>query len=248
MTGTILKKIFHVTLILAAIYGFILGYHWWLDSAKTFKIHQVKIKGNEYFSEKELLEMASIKANESIWDITLEDATARIHQNPFINSVHISREFPDILTIEIEEKKPVALLNFENQLYCLDPKGMVLPSEPGKSYHLPVISGQFKGGLKPGSQIQNFWIQDGLALVQHILNEHPKLYGQISELVVGKIDGSIMILRDGGIPVYLQKKQSGIQIEALYSVLSNLSKVGELKEVNYIDLTYHNQVVVGMGA
>lgn len=248
MTRVILKRFFQMVSILAVCYGFISGYHWWLDSAKTFMIHQVQISGNEYFSEQELLRMASIDNKESIWNVTLEDAAAKIKRHPFVEDVHISREFPDILKINIQEKKPVALLNFENQLYCLDPEGMVLPSNPGKSYHLPVISGQFKGGLKEGSQIQNQWVQDGLVLVQHVLKEHPQLYGRISELVVGKTESSILILRDGGIPVYLKKNQSGVHIEALYAVLSNLSKEGTLKEVNYIDLTYQNQVVVGMGA
>ncbi len=247
MCVKIVKKIFQVGIFSVSLYGFILAYQVWLDSGSSFHIYKINISGNDYFSEKELLQMASIDPERSIWDVNLTMAATMIKSHPFIDKVHISRQFPDILTIQVQEKKPVALLNFDNQLFCLDPSGMVLPSNPAKSYHLPVITGKFKGGLKPGSQIQNAWVDEGLHLVQYVLEKHPRLYGQISEVVVGKMDGSIMILRDRGIPVYLLRKQKDIQIEALFAVLSDLSEANELNEVNYIDLTFQNQVVVGMG-
>jgi cell division protein FtsQ len=223
-------------------------YKIWLHESESFKIRKVKIQGTELLSEKKLFELSGINPNGSIWKIDLKKSEKAIEENPFVENVFIKRQFPDILDINLEEKRPIALLNFKEKFYCLDAKGMILPSKPGKLYDLPIIAGKFKGVVTVGREVRGNQIHMGLDLLKLVLQEQPQLYTEISEIVVGKSEGLILYTKEGGVPVRLGDVYNKIKIRYLEAILCELVKKRRISMIKYIDLRFDGQVVLGMRA
>ncbi|HHS13112.1 MAG TPA: FtsQ-type POTRA domain-containing protein [bacterium] len=218
-------------------------YKTWIHESPTFRISEIQVSGNDYLSREELLEMAGLTAGMCIWNVDLRAADSLLRNHPFLDDVRLTRSLPRILRLEVREKEPLALLNFQSNLYCLDSKGLVLPSRPGKLYDLPVLSGPLEGAIKPGSRAESPWVMEGLDLLQLMLSDRPGLYNQISEILLGE-EGPVLTTHHRAVPVYLGKGNRW-KIRNLQAILDKLSKM-EWQRVQYIDLRYEGQVVLGM--
>lgn len=238
--------IFWVTVLLFSVWFLGKGYRWWLEKSETFRIQKINIQGNELLSEKEVLRLSRLTPQSSIWQVNLREAADSIKSHVFVENVRIERRLPDILCIRIKEKSPLALLHFKDRLFCIDRKGMVLPSLPGKVYDLPVVSGDFRGTVCVGSCVGGEWIRQTLEFLRCVLYDQPKLYCRISEVIVGRPKGMVLYLDTAGIPVWVGKEGYARKIRYLAAVMEELIQKKKLSDVRYIDLRFAEQVVIGM--
>jgi len=255
MTGSMLKKDEMLSSLYRLIYSGIIifllyvtgrGYLNWLENSPLFDIKSIKIEGSNYLSEKEVLRLSNLDIVKRVWDADLESAVESIKTYPFIENAEIVRRFPNRLEIKIKEKEPVALINFQGDLYSVDKQGLVLPTIPGRMYNLPVISGKFKGGIKIGSRISGSIADKGLFVIRTIITEHPYLYNDISEVFVNN-DGNITIYtHNKGIPVKMGNKDILNRINYLWAILQEIKREKTVSEIKYIDLRFRGQVIVGM--
>lgn len=221
------------------------AYSAWLENSDSFKIRKIEILGNEFVSDKKIITETQLDADKRIWEIDLGLVDSTIRNNPLIEKVHLERSFPNVLKIEIHEKFPIALMNYQNRFYCIDREGMVLPSKPGKLYDLPVISGPIHTTVQVGKPVHNTAIQRGLAFIQLLIRERVQLYAEISEIVMQKNQGILLYMRQGGVPVRVGKGGYQWKIRYLDAIIKNLLQKSEISKVQYIDLRYENQIVVG---
>jgi len=224
------------------------AYTTWIAESKTFHTRRIEVSGNELLTKDEILDLAGLKPQSSIWKRDLCQITDGIRRNPFVESVEVERLLPDVLQIQIEEKHPVALLNLQGTFYCVDGHGLVLPSKPGKLYDLPVISGDFQGGVSIGRKARGKRIQDGLGFLMFVFRSRPELYSRISEVVVGRPEGLILYTSKAGVPVRVGMGGYTRKILYLEAILDKLVENRNLSRVHYIDLRFEDQVVVGMRA
>jgi cell division protein FtsQ len=218
-------------------------YKAWIHESPIFEVSEILVHGNDYLSREELLEYAGLTTGMCIWDVNLRAADSLLRNHPYLDEVRLTRSLPRILRLEVREKEPVALLNFEGNLYCLDSRGLVLPSRPGRLYDLPVLSGPLEGAIRQGSRAESPWVMEGLDLLQLILSDRPGLYNQISEMLLGGKD-LVLTTHHRGVPVYLGKGTRW-KIRNLQAILDKLSNQ-EWQQVQYIDLRFEGQVVLGM--
>ncbi len=224
------------------------SYKIWLSDSKIFSIKQIEVSGNNLLSRKEILELGGLSAKVSIWQVNLKKVTKKITSNPFIEELHIERSFPNVLRVVLKEKHPIALLNFEGKFFCIDQEGLVFPSPYGKLYDLPVLSGNFRGGVVVGKKVGGKLVREGLDFLGSILEKRPELYSQISEVAVGRSKGLVVYTNKGGIPVLVGKGEYERKICYLEAILKKLIQNGDFQQVQYIDLRFRGQVVVGMRA
>ncbi len=220
----------------------------WLKRSDTFQVRKIEIEGNELFSDQEILDLGNLNLETDIWKIDLDRAGNQIGSQPFIEKVYIERLLPDRLRIHILEKHPVALLQFESAFYCIDREGLILPSITGKNYDLPILSGDFKGGVHVGSRASGNVIGQGLQFIRLILNICPSLYSQISEVVVGMEEGLLLYTNQTTVPVWIGKEEYVRKIHYLEAILVELALQEKFSQVRYIDLRFGDQVVVGIKA
>ena len=221
------------------------GYGKWLKESETFHIRRTEIQGADLLSEKEVLRLGGVEPRSFIWEVDLRKAEDEIAGHPFVETVRVERVLPDVLRIRLEEKRPLALLNFGGQLFCVDGEGMVLPSQPGKLYDLPVLSGAFQGAVTVGRSVRGEVVREGLNFLVRVLEDRPTLYGQISEVVVRESEGLIVYTSRAGVPVWIGREGYAWKVRYLEAILEELVREGTLSRVRYIDLRCEGQVIVG---
>jgi cell division protein FtsQ len=239
-----LFKLIKIALVLVSGFFVVKLYSAWLVNSDSFKIKKIEIEGNELISSQKIMKDTGLESGKRIWEIDLRSAEEEIRSNPFIDTVHLERSFPNVLKIRIREKYPIALLNFKNCFYGIDEKGMILPSKSGILYDLPVLSGHHQGSVTMGQTIDSPNVMKELAFLKQIIRERTELYGEISEVAIGQ-NGLILYTRKGGIPVHIGEGGYDWKIRYLEAVVKQIYQKSDIQKIKYIDLRYNNQVVVG---
>jgi cell division septal protein FtsQ len=221
-------------------------YGQWLEYGDCFRIAKIEVDGNDLVSKKEILKLARIRKNDNIWRVDLKAAENRILSNPWIGAVSVFRRHPDAIRIQLEEKKPIALLKSDGRFYALDRELTLLPANPGKCYTLPILSFSTGGNPKYGKAVANKSVREGMALLLFLLKDRPDLYPQISEIGPGA-EGLVLYTARGGIPVRIGRGGYDWKIRYLEAILAEMETNPSLTNAEYIDLRYEGQVFVGFG-
>ncbi|MCK5148228.1 cell division protein FtsQ/DivIB [bacterium] len=243
---TILRHFFQTVIVMAMTGIFVTAYINWMNSDNTFQLSELIIDGIDYFQEEEIVDQGGIKDLVNIRNLSLESVQAKLETNPFLEQVDIHKTFPGKLHLKIIEKKPIALLNVQGALLCLDRDGLVLPTRPGRLYHLPVISGKFECEIEAGVHAGGDAVIEGLNFIRTILSDRPDIYENISEIVVGHDKGMLLYTNKLGIPVWFGKGEMQEKVRYFEAIYQELTTNHQFKQVKYIDLRYTNQVILGM--
>jgi len=243
---TLIRRFFQtlIVLILLALVG--RGYVLWLSSGDTFAVAHIQVKGADYFDETEVLKQCGLADKANLRSVSLDVVQARLEANPFIESVAVHKAYPRQLRLSIREKQPVALLNVQGSLLCIDKEGLVLPARPGRLYELPVISGRFEGQIEAGTKAGGARIKEGLNFIRTLLADQPDLYDKISEVVVGHDKGTLVYTTEGSVPVWFGKNASSEKMRYFDAIYEELESKRQFAKVKYIDLRYKQQVILGM--
>ena len=223
-------------------------YKVWIERSDTFHVRKVEIEGNDLLSNEEMLRLGGLSPKSSIWGMDLMAAEDAIGKHAFIKSVCVHRLLPDVIRVRVEEKSPVALLNFRGMFYCIDWEGVVLPSKPGKLYDLPILSGDLRGAVSIGQRVGGKAVDEGLLFLTAMMKDRPELYSRISEIVLGRPEGLVLYTSQSGIPVWIGDGGYTWKVRCLEAILDELVHKGEFSQIRYIDLRFRGQVVVGMRA
>ena len=220
----------------------------WINASREFAIRTVQISGNDLLTREEVLTLCDVSEGKNIWHFDLKRIESSLLENPFIETACALRRLPDVLEIRLKEKDPIALLNFEGKFYCIDLEGMILPSKPGKLYNLPVISGNFEGGVRIGSPANGAMLRKGLEFLKLVIHDRPEVYEQISEVVVGKPWGLLLFTSKNGIAVRIGEGREIEKIRCLEAAMKKIEQDPDRSRIRYIDLRFRGQVVIGMRA
>lgn len=94
-----------------------------------FNISRVNITGNSRVSAQEIEQASGIKQGSNIFRIKLSSVQRRIQEISYVHSVRVKREFPNQISIEIEESQPVAAVPYMGQYVLIDMYGKALEQE-----------------------------------------------------------------------------------------------------------------------
>ncbi len=133
-TTLLLSVIFIITLVLIYGYSFVI-------SSPYFHIKETTVRGCKELTEKDILSLAGIKQSQSILAINLGTVARRIEANPWIKEVHIGRELPNRLVIEVYERTAVALVKRDDGFRLLDLDGVAFKKlEKSDEINIPVLN------------------------------------------------------------------------------------------------------------
>jgi cell division protein FtsQ len=109
----------------------------------------IEVRGATQLSVAEILQIARIEEGQNIFALDLPAVERRLREQAWIRRAHIQRVVPDRLVVEIEEQKPVAIVNLEG-LYFANAEGDIFKrAVPGENVDLPIVTGisreQFRG-------------------------------------------------------------------------------------------------------
>ncbi len=226
-------------------------------SGNTFS--KITLTGNYTISREEIMEMARLKDSLiSSDEINIDLIQDRISKHPEIKKVYVSKELPSELKIEIVERRPVAILNGENEIKLIDNELDIFPfKNSSKMYDLPVISGiRIENTPNPLKKYNKEDLRLALFLILNTYKQSKMVYNNISEVNLSDSGKAIIFLTEDSSPFYFPRKyRESISNEEYQNLLMNKLAVFESylkqsldihlkKQINYVDLRYANEVIV----
>lgn len=126
---------FILILITGAIYFFL--------ASSFFAVQKVVVVGASTLTGPEVVELAGIESGTNIFNIRTEDIKRRLLTVPAIAGVNVKRRLPGSVTLEIQERKPVAVVKTAGGLMAVDREGFcIAKADKLSSLKLPLITCQ----------------------------------------------------------------------------------------------------------
>lgn len=198
-----------------------------------FPIKNVVFIGNRHLTDDELLELSRIHENEELITLSNKQISERLLKSPWIRGVNVRKEFPDTLTVTVEEAKPFALLDMKRHLFLLDEEGKLLEEFREDSIpFLPVIAGdpfKNKEGFSEALKLVKSMNERGFSFNR----EYVEIFAQKPNELTVTIDGTAVKIGEGE---YEEKLDRFIQVE------NDIKKLGI--PVDYIDLRFANRAIL----
>lgn len=248
------KKVILILIVLFAGALTLLSIKW----RSGYIFEKITVTGNYTISEEEIFSIARLKDSLiSSDEINIDNIQDRISKHPEIKKVFVSKELPSELKIEIIERRPVAILNGENEVKLIDDELEIFPFKNStKLYDLPVISGvKIENTPNPKNKYKKEDLRLALFLILNSYKESKAVYNNISEINLSDSSKVIVYLSEDSSPFYFPRKKESISNADYQILLLNTLAVFESylkqsldehlkKQVNYVDLRYSNEVIV----
>ncbi|HEX2788452.1 MAG TPA: FtsQ-type POTRA domain-containing protein [Ignavibacteria bacterium] len=221
---------------------------------------KITIEGNHTIPSTDILEIARLREDSTINldELNIDLIQDRISKHPEIKKAFVSKEPPDLLKIEVIEKRPIAVLNTSMGIKLIDDELEIFPYRNiEKIYDLPVISGiRTEDNIKGLNNINKNELRAALFIVLNAFKESKGLYNNISEINIADSTKLIVYSNEKSIPFYLpysnaqdvksKEYQEVVRTKMrLYdNFMNNIFSKIMTREIEYVDLRFSNQVVV----
>jgi cell division protein FtsQ len=223
-----------------------------LGHCDFFQITAVKIYGNHMTSKEQISSLSRVDIHTNLLAVDVDQVESVLESLPWISKAEVSRDWPNRLLINLQEKTPVALLNRDSGLFYLDNKGEIIAAVgPSQDLDFPVITGLEKfsfNTVRPGNQAESIPepLKDVFELLRMANRNNPILPEQnISEIHVAADNELIIHLLERPFPIYLGTSgKISTRYYRLVKVLKDLYKKHEFSEVSYIRLDYQEDTIL----
>lgn len=111
-------------------------------AAAGFKVKDILVTGRQQIPAEELLASLSVKRGMPLFSVSIASAERSLSSIPWVKNVRISRRLPDTIVVALDERKPVALWQYQRRISLIDAEGAVLTTENLDDWkHLPLVVG-----------------------------------------------------------------------------------------------------------
>lgn len=131
-----------------------------------FRVGSVAVAGNHYLSEAEICRIAAIYPGQHLLQVETDTAARTLMKDLRIKKAAVRRALPNVIVIEIEERRPIASIACEYGFLDLGGQGMVLQAYRSKREQpLPFLQGVSVGELYIGDKVSDEYILRALAFL-----------------------------------------------------------------------------------
>ena len=175
-----------------------------LACSRVFVVRDVMVVGNRNLLKEEVVTQSGVNIGDNLLSITAGQLKKNLEGNRYIEYLSHSFDYRGTLTLNINERLGMAVVNVLGLYYVMDETGMVLECA-GSSYPLSV-SGPYVVGFALGSNVQvmigeKLPVRDPaqLEVMARVLGELDRegLLVNASELSVKNVDNLFFTTRDG---------------------------------------------------
>lgn len=226
-------------LVLAAVAGGLALGHGLLTSPR-FAVAEVEVRGASRLPVAGLLAATGITAGVNIFRVNPEAVGARLERIPGVRWARVIREFPNRVTVVVEERQPFTLIHL-GRLHWLDEEGVLLAAAPRPlTPGLPLVSGLVAEEVGSAERPASDRALTALGLLRALLRSGSPLLSRLSEIDMSRPDGPVFYTVDGT-EIRLGNGEWEEQLVRLEGLLNQISSPRE--PVEYVDLRFRDQVV-----
>lgn len=129
-----------------------------------FAVREIQVNAGEHVGGKEIVAAAGLRHGMNIWKIDPVHIEKRIGRHPWVRNVVVRREFPRRVVIEVEERRPKAIVA-SGKLFYVDGDGVVFKEvERGENLQYPMLTGLSADELRGPNQAMRRRMRDALRL------------------------------------------------------------------------------------
>ncbi len=215
-----------------------------------FEIKNIEIEHTGEMSRREIIDWSGIRPGANLFRTDLSRAQKRLMNVPTVSRVTVKRQIPDTVSIQVEERLPVARLVpysttrflLAQTVYYVDSNGHVMkPKEGERLKPLPEIIGIPADEIIVGEKIRRQEVFSALALLQG-----SDLHGLRSELDLDRIEvqrkGYLIVRTPSRGLIRFRTNFIDEQIKRLQYILAHSRSMQRV--VRTVDLTPERNVAV----
>lgn len=105
-----------------------------------FNIKEISVSGNAQISSQTIISLSSLTIDQNIFNFRTSEIVDNIKENAYIDSVKVSRKFPDTVDIEVEERVTTFMLVYGNAYVYINNQGYILEITSEKGDY-PILTG-----------------------------------------------------------------------------------------------------------
>lgn len=217
---------FVAALILTVSVGLLAGYRW-LTTINYFALQNVVVSGCSRLSEEHIRELAGLTPGTNVLALSMDRMRSELSHEPWVDAVTVRRVLPGTITVDVKEKTPSYLVQYQGTLYYADEAGRIIDKvEPGQFVSLPQI--EVESGMEKHLSL--------LADLRRAMAEHrvPFDLGQIAWLRLSWGRGLEIQLMDSGILLCLGSREWQRNLSRMNQVWTDLRRRGEIDKVALI--------------
>jgi len=225
----VVKKTIRVALQLLLLSFFLFSGHWiyaHLLEDPYFRVKEVKVEGGRKVTKETLLSLTVMEGMPNLFSVKLKDVVKQLESHPWVEQVRVRKVFPNKILIQIEERKPMAIVQLE-ELYYIDTQGEIFsPVGEKDEYNYPYLTGLTRQVLEKDPVEAKRLISKALELLRIALQEKVPPLEEISEIHMEKTFGIHCFTRSEGVEVKLGWEDFREKLRRLSLIWSDLKKRG----------------------
>lgn len=242
----ILKVSLVVTLGIDTLLGLALLYLIFLHMP-YFNLRQAEVTGNRRLSREEVIEASELEGGINLLTVNLVGVADKLRRHPWIRSASVYRRFPGRITIEIEERTPVGIVN-AGKLYYLDEQAEVFTRLlPGEPVNYPLFSGIDPEQLQRNDPEVKELLRTGLALLDLLERKSKTLAPTAVAEIQLNLDEGLTLITVSGRAIVLGKANFELKLERYARLKRLLTQRGEWNNARTIDLDFEDRALVRSG-
>jgi cell division protein FtsQ len=188
--------------------GVLAGAVWLVWFSSYLAVRHVEVSGADRLGDAEVLAAADVPEGEPLARVDLATVRTRIQALADVSSAEVTRAWPDTVTITVEERTPVAVVEIGGRLRGLDEEGVVFREFRSVPEGLPRVETPVDTG------------RDALLEAARVVSALPaELTRRVDHVEVATVDQISLELRDGRTVLWGSAEESGAKAEVLAALL-----------------------------
>nr|MBF0222507.1 FtsQ-type POTRA domain-containing protein [Desulfobulbaceae bacterium] len=223
-----------------------------LGTSDFFQISSLRINGNHEVRKAEIVKLSGLDIYSNLLTVKTELIRKNIESHAWVERAIVKKKWPNVLTVDVRERKPLAIINTDKGIYYIDKTAAVFTKvEGGFDLDYPVFSGMEDmvrvSAAGEVEVVDSQKINEALGLTGFASSGSSSFPRQnISQINYDKENKLVLFLTDRPFPIFLGDDASRQKFERLKKVLYWLYKKKEFANIDYIRLDYlENKVLVG---
>jgi cell division septal protein FtsQ len=225
----IVKKAIRVAFQLLLLSFFLWMGHWvyvHLLGDPYFRVRKVEVEGGRKIPKETLLSLMVMEGMPNLFSVRLQELVKRLESHPWIKEVRVRKVFPNKIVIQIEERKPMAIIQLE-ELYYIDTQGEIFtPVGERDEYNYPYVTGLTRRALEKDPEEAKRLIAKALELLRIVGQRKVPPLEEISEIHMEKAFGIHCFTKAEGVEVKMGWEDLEEKLKRLSLIWSDLRKRG----------------------
>ena len=213
-----------------------------ITTVTLFSLKSIEVTNAKHLTRDEILGLAGVEPGSDLLRMNLKRMGEHILQNPWVETVRINRYFPDVVSIAVTEREPVAIVNM-GFIYYLDKKGNIFKVlNQGDKLDYPVVTGFSEEDLGSDPKGTKEALEATCHLMKILREKGAFILADVSEIHYDRGYGFTLFTAAGSLPVKVGSGDFSAKVARFARIYRDL--MVQLPSIRYIDLDFNDKIIV----